>query len=123
MSNSSIEPSEPGQDARISLTISPTRIRRYLSQQTIKERQLTLLKSSPHPSLPISIINYTNDTEWHRQWDDLTMAARVLVIEPSTGTVVSRAFSKFFNWDERDAYRLPVPVVPVGGTSISSKRA
>ncbi|KIK63344.1 hypothetical protein GYMLUDRAFT_41059 [Collybiopsis luxurians FD-317 M1] len=95
----------PQSDARTSLNISPARIRKYLSPQTIKSKQLTLLKSSPHPSLPIYILNYTNDAEWNRQWDDLTMAARVLVVERDTGAVVSRAFSKFFNWDEGDAYK------------------
>ncbi|KAJ3886223.1 RNA ligase-domain-containing protein [Lentinula edodes] len=93
-------------DARTSTTIDPSRIRKYTYPQKIKGKDLTLIKSSPHPTLPIIILNYSNDTERSSSWDDLTMAARVLVVERNTGKVVSRAFSKFFNWNEKHAYQL-----------------
>ncbi|KAJ4474231.1 hypothetical protein J3R30DRAFT_3406245 [Lentinula aciculospora] len=97
-------------DARTSTTIDCFRIRKYTGPQKIKGKELTLIKSSPHPTLPITILNYTNDTERSSAWDDLTMATRVLVVEQNTGKVLSRAFSKFFNWNENHdhAYRLPV---------------
>lgn len=63
-----------------------------------------MIKSTPHPSLPIAIHNYTNEVQYNNAWDPLTLAARTLITQTRTGAVVSRGFSKFFNHHERGAY-------------------
>jgi hypothetical protein len=68
-------------------------------------KKWALIKSTPHPSLPIAIHNYTQDVPTHNAWDPLTLAARALVTETKTGTVVSRSFCKFFNHHEPLAYK------------------
>ncbi|KAH9479811.1 Putative bifunctional polynucleotide kinase/RNA ligase [Psilocybe cubensis] len=40
-----------------------------------------------------------------KEWDDLTLAARTLITEKQTGTVVSRSLPKFFNYNEKFAYK------------------
>lgn len=61
-----------------------------------------LIKATSHPSLPIAIYNYTSDITG---WDPLTLASRALVVEPQTGRIVSRSFSKLFNHLEPLAYK------------------
>ncbi|KAF9054722.1 RNA ligase-domain-containing protein [Panaeolus papilionaceus] len=67
-----------------------------------------------HPSLPLSLHNYTKNAFMHSYVTflsknteklDLCLAARTLVTEKGTGKVVSRSFSKFFNYHEKLAYK------------------
>jgi hypothetical protein len=68
-------------------------------------KKWALIKSTPHPSLPIAIHNYTQEVPFHNAWDSITLAARTLVTETKTGNVISRSFSKFFNHHEPLAYK------------------
>lgn len=54
-----------------------------------------------HPSLPLTIYNYTHKCQFARQWDDVTRACRGLILADD-GTVVARPFPKFFNLGEMD---------------------
>lgn len=54
---------------------------------------------------PIAIYNYTERCTYSHGWDDVTMRARGLVLA-ADGTVVARAFDKFFNHGEQ------APVLP-----------
>lgn len=58
-----------------------------------------LLHKSPHPTLPISIWNYSPKTQYERLWDEITLMCRGLVID-SSGLIVARSFNKFFNMEE-----------------------
>ncbi|KAJ3487616.1 hypothetical protein NLJ89_g11694 [Agrocybe chaxingu] len=93
-------------------TIDPHLLESYATTQVWEEGQNEYRKiiTKHHPQLPISIHNY-NDRALNRkqQWDDLVIASRTLVTETRTGKVVSRIFSKFFNFHEKLAYR------PTGG--------
>ncbi len=62
-----------------------------------KERGL--LYSQIHPTLPLTIWNYTEKVQYESLWDEVTLAARGLVTDGS-GRVVARPFSKFFNIEE-----------------------
>ena len=62
-----------------------------------KERGL--LYSQTHPTLPLTIWNYTEKVQYESLWDEVTLAARGLVTDGS-GRVVARPFSKFFNIEE-----------------------
>jgi RNA ligase len=58
------------------------------------------LISQVHPTLPLTIYNYSQETQYERDWDSITLACRGLVIDSVTGEVVARPFAKFFNWEE-----------------------
>jgi len=62
-----------------------------------KERGL--LYSQIHPTLPLTIWNYTEKVQYESLWDEVTLSARGLVTD-GNGRVVARPFSKFFNIEE-----------------------
>ncbi|KAF5316693.1 hypothetical protein D9619_006502 [Psilocybe cf. subviscida] len=69
------------------------------------KKPYALITSKRHPYLPLAIQNYTNRAFMGSKPDELTLAARTLVTETTTGNVVSRSFSKFFNHHEKFAYK------------------
>ena len=58
-----------------------------------------LMKQS-HPTLPLSIYNYTQATQYAAKWDEVTLACRGLITDDVTGKVIIKPFSKFFNYEE-----------------------
>lgn len=58
-----------------------------------------LLEKNDHPSLPLSIYNYTRKTQFENLWDLITLTSRGLVLD-NTGTVIAKSFPKFFNYEE-----------------------
>ena len=52
-----------------------------------------------HPTLPLTIWNYSEDVQYSDKWDEVTLMARGLVTD-EFGTVVARPFKKFFNMEE-----------------------
>ena len=52
-----------------------------------------------HPTLPLSIYNYSQATQYAAKWDDVTLVCRGLVMD-DMGTIVARPFKKFFNIEE-----------------------
>ena len=58
-----------------------------------------LLYKQVHPTLPLTIWNYTEDVQYNDKWDDLTLQSRGLVTN-EFGEVVARPFKKFFNLEE-----------------------
>jgi RNA ligase len=59
-----------------------------------------LLYSQKHPSLPLTIWNYTEKVQYEGLWDEVTLQCRGLVTWDETGEVVARPFKKFFNIEE-----------------------
>lgn len=57
------------------------------------------LISQTHPTLDLTIYNYSQKTQYEGYWTEETLAARGLVLN-SKGTVVARPFPKFFNAEE-----------------------
>lgn len=53
-----------------------------------------------HPNLPLTIWNYSQQTQYEGKWDEITLACRGLVTMDETGEVVARPFKKFFNMEE-----------------------
>lgn len=58
-----------------------------------------LLYKQVHPTLPLTIWNYTEEVQYGGKWDELTLSARGLVTD-EFGTIVARPFKKFFNMEE-----------------------
>ena len=57
------------------------------------------VRSQTHPTLDLTIYNYTHETQFEKRWDDITLMCRGLVLN-SKGIIVARPFKKFFNWEE-----------------------
>lgn len=53
-----------------------------------------------HPEYPYTIYKYSQVTTYAKDWDDITIASRGLVVNHETGEIVARPFKKFFNYSE-----------------------
>jgi RNA ligase len=58
-----------------------------------------LLYKQVHPTLPLTIWNYTEKVQFESKWDEITLMSRGLVTDDK-GNIVARPFSKFFNIEE-----------------------
>ena len=58
-----------------------------------------LIQKQIHPTLPLSIYNYSRTTQYDGLWDDITLACRGLVLD-NDGNVIAKPFPKFFNYEE-----------------------
>lgn len=52
-----------------------------------------------HPTLPLTIWNYSQTTQYEGKWDEVTTMCRGLVTD-DMGNIVGRPFKKFFNIEE-----------------------
>ena len=57
------------------------------------------LMSQVHPTLPLTIWNYTNKTQWEGYWTEITLMCRALITD-SDGNIVAYPLKKFFNYGE-----------------------
>lgn len=57
------------------------------------------LVKQTHPTLPLTIWNYSQTTQYDGNWNDVTLQCRGLVTD-AEGNVVARPFRKFFNIEE-----------------------
>jgi RNA ligase len=58
-----------------------------------------LLYKQVHPSLPLTIWNYTEKVQYENLWDEVTLMCRGLVTD-DTGDIIATPFHKFFNIEE-----------------------
>lgn len=66
------------------------------------------IKAAQHPSLPLTLYNYTPKAQYEKVWNDATLACRGLVFD-ADGRVAMRPFRKFFNDTEMDAVPWDLP--------------
>jgi RNA ligase len=59
-----------------------------------------------HPTLPLSIYNYSRECQYNGMWDDITSNCRGLVLD-TEGNVVAKPFPKFFNYEEHKPEDIP----------------
>lgn len=57
------------------------------------------LVSQTHPTMQLTIYNYSQATQYKAKWDEVTLQCRGLVVD-DIGTIVARPFKKFFNIEE-----------------------
>ena len=57
------------------------------------------LISQNHPTLDLTIYNYSQKTQYESNWNKHTLMCRGLVLN-SKGDIVARPFPKFFNYEE-----------------------
>ena len=65
-----------------------------------------LVLKNNHPTLPISIYNYSRETQYESKWDYITLMCRGLVLD-NEGNVIAKAFNKFFNLEEHKPEEIP----------------
>ncbi len=58
-----------------------------------------LVHKQVHPTLPLTIWNYSEDVQYNEKWDEITLISRGLVTDDK-GDIVARPFRKFFNLSE-----------------------
>lgn len=59
-----------------------------------------LVVKQDHPTLPLSIYNYSRTCQYEKMWDEVTLQCRGLILDSITGNPVVRPFKKFFNYEE-----------------------
>ena len=59
-----------------------------------------LLHKQVHPTLTLTIWNYSETVQYNEKWDEITIMSRGLVTDDK-GNIVARPFKKFFNLEEK----------------------
>ena len=54
----------------------------------------------PHPTLPITLYDYSKSCTFEKIWNEVTMLCRGLILENETYEIVSLPLPKFFNYEE-----------------------
>jgi RNA ligase len=65
-----------------------------------------LVVKNDHPTLPLSIWNYSRTCQYESKWDDITKMCRGLILDRE-GNVIAKAFNKFFNYEELTLNDIP----------------
>lgn len=65
-----------------------------------------LLHRQIHPTLDLTIWNYSPKVQYEKLWDEVTIQCRGLVTN-SKGEIVARPFKKFFNYEEHTPEEIP----------------
>ena len=65
-----------------------------------------LVVKNNHPTLPLSIYNYTRKTQYEKLWDNITKSCRGLILD-NQGNVIAKSFDKFFNLEEHSPTEIP----------------
>jgi len=65
-----------------------------------------LVIKQDHPSLPLSIYNYSRECQYSKQWDDITLNMRGTILDIE-GNVIAKPFPKFFNYEEHEPEEIP----------------
>lgn len=58
-----------------------------------------LIEENRHPSLPLTIYNYSRECQYEQKWDDVTLQCRGLILDHED-RIIARGFNKFFNYEE-----------------------
>lgn len=79
-----------------------------INNQIIKEYEdKGLITICYHDRLDLRILNYSRTCQFDKLWDDFTLQCRGLVVD-GDGKIVSRNFSKFFNYEELNPKDIPI---------------
>lgn len=75
---------------------------KFTPQLANKLLELKLIRKQVHPTLPLTIWNYTQSAQYRQAWDEypILLHLRGLVTENNSYDIVARPFKKFFNIEE-----------------------
>jgi len=65
-----------------------------------------LLEVQKHPTLPLKIYNYSREVSFEKKWDEITLAMRGTILD-DTGTLITKGYDKFFNYEELQLSDIP----------------
>lgn len=65
-----------------------------------------LIIKQNHPTLPLSIYNYSRTCQYENIWDSITTQCRGLVLD-NEGNVIAKPFPKFFNLEQHKPEEIP----------------
>jgi RNA ligase len=84
------------------------------------ERQIASrhIHRTRHPTLPLSLFDYTSRAQFEAHWTPETLACRGLVVHDD-GHIVARPLDKFFNLGEHESTRLEA--LPQGPLEVTDK--
>jgi RNA ligase len=66
------------------------------------------VRRQAHPSLPLSILNYSEKAAYEVVWNPVTLQCRGLIYNHDTEEIVARPLRKFFNWGQVGAPELDI---------------
>lgn len=72
--------------------IDKDKLNKYISEGYIVKQT--------HPTLPLSIYNYSQKTQFEKFWNPTTLMARGLILDDNYN-IAARGFPKFFNYEEK----------------------
>lgn len=84
-----------------------------LLARMLSERFVKMVR---HPELELDIYNYTARAQYENEWNLVTSTCRGLIVERSSGQVVARPYTKFFNVGQR-----PNDEIPGGPVQVTEK--
>jgi len=70
------------------------------------------ISRSPHHEFDLYVLNYTNQAQFSRSWDNETLNCRGLIVD-SGGLVVARSWAKFFNHTETAVPKYALTTPPI----------
>lgn len=59
------------------------------------------------PCGKLVLFNYTPETQFSRNWNDVTLTSRGIIFEKDSGSIIARPFPKFFNMEEHAQEDMP----------------
>jgi RNA ligase len=74
-----------------------------LLEQLVRDKYISVQK---HPEAELYIYNYTPLTQFDRNWNEITLACRGLILDDKY-RIVARPFPKFFNLEEHQLQEIP----------------
>lgn len=87
--------------------------------QVLQEVEAGRVRSARHPSLPLTIFTYTEETQYSKSWNPVNIWCRALVFD-DLGRQVNHPFPKFFNYEELTEEE-KVKFAPYRLTTVSAK--
>lgn len=64
------------------------------------------IKINKHPEADLYIYNYTQNAQFDKVWNEVTLACRGIIMDGNQN-IVARPFPKFFNLDEQEGIEIP----------------
>lgn len=61
------------------------------------------VRKQVHPTLPFSILNYSEKAAYESEWNNVTRRCRGLIYDSETFEVLARPWAKFMNWGQTGA--------------------
>lgn len=77
-----------------------------MKEKLLKMVEEGLVNVQKHPNADLFIYNYSPRVQYESLWDEVTIAARGLILDADMN-IVAKPFSKFFNIEEHDATEIP----------------